>query len=172
MSDNTSIFPQRSQLPTIDQIHTNLRKAIDVANQAKQFGKHPFGCILVGPDNQEVLFRQGNINTLNHAESTLCRIAFDMYPPEFLWKCTLYTNFEPCCMCAGSIYWGNIGRVVYGLTESRLLELTGNDKENMTLDLTCTTVFSKGQKDIQVLGPFEELANEVLKDHLEFWNGD
>ena len=76
-------------------------------------------------------------------------------------KCTLYTNFEPCAMCAGSIYWANIGCVVYGCAEEKLLELTGNDAENMTLNLSCRTVFKSGQKDIRVFGPVEEVEQEV-----------
>lgn len=36
-------------------------------------------------------------------------------------------------MCAGAIYWGNVGKVVYGISEKRLLELTGDDEQNPTL---------------------------------------
>ncbi|OUT20474.1 hypothetical protein CAS74_004726 [Pichia kudriavzevii] len=156
------------------QITENIRKCVAVAHKVKEEGHHPFGSILVGPDNSTVLLEQGNINTLNHAESTLCQIAFERYPQEYLWKCTLYTNFEPCCMCAGSIYWSNIGRVVYGLSENALLELTGNDKENMTLDLPCRKVFNAGQKDVQIIGPVGEeldktLKSLILEDHIDFW---
>ena len=49
-------------------------------------------------------------------------------------------------MCAGAIYWANIGRVVYGMTERRLLELTGSNEQNPTFDLPCREVFSRGQK--------------------------
>lgn len=34
---------------------------------------------------------------------------------------TLYAILELCAMCAGAIYWANIGRVVYRMTEKRLL---------------------------------------------------
>ncbi|WP_081437507.1 MULTISPECIES: deaminase [Rhodococcus] len=30
--------------------------------------------------------------------------------------CTLYTTAEPCSMCAGAIDWGNVLRLVYGIT--------------------------------------------------------
>lgn len=171
------MFPQREN-PTKMKIKENLLKSIDVAHQVKLEGHHPFGSILIGPDNETVLLTQGNINTLNHAESTLCRFAFEKYPPEYLWQCTLYTNFEPCCMCAGSIYWANIGRVVYGLSEEALLGLTGDNRENMTLNLPCRTVFNAGQKDIQVVGPFadtegdDELKKAILKDHIDFWSSN
>lgn len=168
------MFPQRS-IPTKAQIKANLLKAVAAAHTAMEEGRHPFGSVLVGPDNESVVLEQGNVNTLNHAESTLCRVAFEKYSQDYLWQCTLYTNFEPCCMCAGSIYWSNIGRVVYGLSEHALLELTGDHEENMTLDMPCRKIFSSGQKNVEVVGPFadtesdNELKEAILKDHVSFW---
>ncbi|CDK26434.1 unnamed protein product [Kuraishia capsulata CBS 1993] len=162
------MFPQRNPKPSTEEAHRCLRLAIEVAHQAKLKGRHPFGCVLVGPSG-EVLLEQGNIDTLNHAESTICRTAWKKYETSFLWRCTLYTNFEPCCMCAGSCYWANVGRVVYGLEESALLELTGDDSENMTMNMPSRKVFDSGQKAIEVLGPYEELRAEILEDHRSFW---
>ena len=34
-------------------------------------GHHPFGAVLVAPDHETVLLTQCNIDTVNHAESTL-----------------------------------------------------------------------------------------------------
>ena len=89
---------------------------------------------------------------------------------EFLWDCTLYTTAEPCAMCAGAIYWANIGRVVYGMTERRLLELTGSNEQNPTFDLPCREVFARGQKDIKVIGPVEAVEVEAAKVHEGYWN--
>lgn len=36
-------------------------------------------------------------------------------------------------MCAGAIYWANIGRVVYGMTERRLLQLTGSNEHRPSI---------------------------------------
>ena len=60
-------------------------------------GHHPFGAILVGPDQETVLIEQGNVDTVNHAESVLARIAVLNFTPQYLWSCTLYTTVEPCC---------------------------------------------------------------------------
>ena len=35
-------------------------------------------------------------------------------------------------MCAGAMYWANIGTVVYAMTEKDLLVLTGSDEQNPT----------------------------------------
>jgi tRNA(Arg) A34 adenosine deaminase TadA len=154
------LFPQRPDPPSRQKHLTFIRESIKIAHRALSNGRHPFGCILVSATD-EVLFTQGNIDTLNHAEATLCRTAWTNLSPSELWKCTLYTNFEPCAMCAGSIYWANIGCIVYGCTEEKLLALTADDGENMTLNLSCRHVFKSGQKDIRVYGPFEEVEDEV-----------
>ena len=83
---------------------------------------------------------------------TLVERASHAYSKEFLWDCTLYTTAEPCAMCSGAIYWGNIGHVVYAMTEKDLLSLTGADPQNPTFDLPCRDVFAKGQKAIEVTG--------------------
>jgi tRNA(Arg) A34 adenosine deaminase TadA len=81
----------------------------------------------------------------------------------------LYTSVEPCAMCAGAIYWGNVGRVVYGISEKKLAELTGDSEVNPTLDLPCTDVFARGNKSIKVIGPFPEVEAEVIAVHLGYW---
>lgn len=155
--------------PSYEQIQGHLRRANEIAKRALQFGHHPFGCILVSPDHQTVLMEQGNVDGVNHAESTLLRLACTNFSSEYLWKCTLYSTFEPCAMCAGTFYWANLGRLVFGLTEKRLLELTGNNEKNPTLDIPCRYVFEHGQKSIEVLGPFVELEEELIEPHRNFW---
>src|SRR5262245_10077726 len=82
---------------------------------------------------------------------------------------TLYSSAEPCAMCAGAIYWAGIGRVVFGLSERRLRELTGNHPENPTLDLPCRTVFAAGQRPVEVIGPLIE--DEAAALHAGAWGG-
>src|ERR1700721_1876263 len=157
---SNTLFPPRPNPSSLETHLYYLRQAINVAHEALLNGHHPFGAILVSPDGG-ILFTQGNIDTLNHAENTICRTAWSHLTPPELWKCTLYTNFEPCVMCAGAIYWANVGCVVYGCSEEKLLELTGDDTENMPLSLSCREVFERGQKDIRVCGPFEDIESEV-----------
>ncbi|CAF3702015.1 unnamed protein product [Rotaria sp. Silwood1] len=155
--------------PTHDQMMRHLHRANQIAKRALQFGHHPFGCILVASDNETILMEQGNIDTVNHAESTLARMACTNFSSEYLWRCTLYTTFEPCAMCAATLYWANIGQIVFGATEKRLLELTGSNENNPTLDIPCRYVFQHGQKKIEVWGPFPELENEFIELHRGFW---
>lgn len=146
-----------------------LRRAQAVAQQAADAGHHPFGAVLVAPDGHTVLLEQGNVDTVNHAEAVLAREAARRFKPGFLWDCTLVTTVEPCAMCAGTQYWANIGRLVYGMSESRLLQLTGRHEENPTLDLPCREVFDRGQKAVQVTGPVPEVEDEIAAVHRAFW---
>ena len=137
---------------TRDQMLAYLRAADEVAREAAGHGHHPFGCVLVGSDDR-ILMRQGNIDTVRHAETELCRRAAAAYPADFLWTCTLVSTGEPCVMCTGALYWANIGCLVYGFEEAKLLAETGDHPENPTLSLAARTVLGSGQKPIEVVGP-------------------
>ena len=151
-----------------------LRRCIQISREARAGGNTPFGALLVDSEGN-ILMEQGNIEItekicIGHAEATLAARASHAYSKDFLWTCTLYTTAEPCAMCAGAIYWANIGRVVYGMTEKRLLELTGSDEQNPTFDLPCREVFARGQKDIQVIGPIPAVEEEAAEVHQGYWN--
>jgi tRNA(Arg) A34 adenosine deaminase TadA len=154
---------------TPDQVERHLRHANTVAQRAVADGHHPFAAILVGSDGETVLMEQANVDTVNHAEAVLAREAAQRFTPEVLWGCTLVTTVEPCAMCAGTQYWAHIGRLVYGMSEARLLQLTGNHSENPTLDLPCRDVFSRGQKAMQVIGPVPAVEDEIAALHRNFW---
>jgi len=149
-----------------------LRLAVRIAGESRARGSHPFGALLVGPDG-DVLISSGNTYSVDrgvgHAETNVARTAAQRYEPDFLERCTLVTSVEPCCMCAGACYWAGIGTVVYGLSEKRLAELTGDNPENPTLDLSCQQVFAAGRRHVVIRGPFPELEEEIVHDHRDFW---
>ena len=72
---------------THDQVLAHLRATDEVAREAAVHGHHPFGCVLVD-SNDRILMRQGNIDTVRHAEAELSRRAAAAYPADFLWTCT------------------------------------------------------------------------------------
>ena len=154
---------------TADQMLRHLRSANDVARATMARGRHPFAALLVAADGETVLLTQGNVDTLNHAEAVIARMAARHHDAAMLWQCTLVTTVEPCAMCAGTQYWAHIGRLVYGMSERRLLELTGNHEQNPTLDLPCREVFARGQKLVEVFGPFAEVQAEIAALHQGFW---
>jgi tRNA(Arg) A34 adenosine deaminase TadA len=158
--------------PTPAQMQRHLRAANAIARRALDAGHHPFGALLVGPDHETVLAEQGNVDSVNHAEAVLARMAAKAWSAEELWSFTLYTTVEPCCMCAGTQYWAHIGRLVYGMDEHRLRHYTGDHPENPTMDLPCREVFARGQKDVRVWGPVPEVEAEIAALHVAFWKSD
>ena len=152
-----------------------LRRCIELAEEAVREGNHPFGAVLVGDDGV-VLGEGKNTHSVDggpgHAEANLARAVAREHSPSFLQRTTLYTSVEPCCMCAGTIYWAGIGTVVFGMTEQALAQLTGDgNAENPTLSLDCRQVFAASGRDdmIEVRGPFPELEKEIKEQHARFW---
>ncbi|WP_315927757.1 nucleoside deaminase [Mesorhizobium sp. SP-1A] len=149
-----------------------LREAIKVSRDAKLEGNHPFGALLVDGEGNVILTAHNSYKEdkgVGHAETNLARKAVKLYEPGFLASCTLVTPLEPCCMCAGTIYWAGIGSLLYGTPEKRLAELTGDNPENLTMNLSCHEVFAAGQRKVEVRGPYPELENEIVADHIGFW---
>jgi tRNA(Arg) A34 adenosine deaminase TadA len=150
-----------------------LRHTILLADQAVSEGNHPFGAVLVSSEN-EILAEGKNSFKVDkgpgHAETNLARDAARRFDEKTLLGSTLYTSVEPCSMCSGTIYWANIGAVVFGMTEKRLGELTGDDPENPTQDLECRIIFASGQRPVDVRGPYPELEDEIAAQHIAFWN--
>ncbi|HET9043962.1 MAG TPA: nucleoside deaminase [Burkholderiales bacterium] len=158
--------------PSRDADSLYLRRAIALSERARANGRHPFAALVVAPSG-EVLAAAENraigpdCDATGHAELEAVRAASRHHRPEALAAATLYSSAEPCAMCAGAIYWSGIGRVVYGLSEARLLALTGNHPENPTLRLPCREVFARGQRAIEILGPL--LEDEAAAAHAGFW---
>lgn len=153
-----------------------LKRCIEIADESVANGNHPFGALIVDSEGN-IIAESGNIEVTEkdctgHAETTVMRIAAKKYSREFLWSCTLYSTAEPCCMCTGAIYWGNVGKIVYGISEKKLLELTGDAEANPTFDVPCREILAKGQKNIEVIGPIadEKLEQEIVKAHIGYWN--
>ncbi len=149
-----------------------LRQSIRLSEQSREDGRHPFAA-LVADGTGRIIASAGN-NSMppegdptQHAELMAAARAAKLLTPEQLATCTLYTSAEPCCMCAGAVYWTGIGRVVYALSEHALLGLTGAHPENPTFSLPCREVFARGQRIVQVHGPV--LEDEAARAHHGFW---
>ena len=147
-----------------------MRVAIDVARRARDNGNHPFGAVLVDDRGRILMEAENTVLTdrdcTAHAETNLMRQASAKYDRDFLAKCTMYTSTEPCPMCAGAVFWANVRRVVFGLSEQGLYEMIAEDDEEI-LRLPCRDLFARGRKRIEVIGPM--LEEEARKVHEGFW---
>src|SRR5262249_18404642 len=104
----------RAAMTPADESH--LLAAIELARRAREHGNNPFGALLVDADGNIVLEVENTVVTdrdvTAHAELSLMRQAGARLASDSLAGCTLYASTEPCAMCAGAIYWGNVRRVV------------------------------------------------------------
>ena len=145
-------------------------RALALAAQAAALGEVPVGAVVTR--GSEVIAEAHNgprehHDPTAHAEILAIRRAAETLGDERLTDCELWVTLEPCAMCAGAAYWVGLGRVVYGLSERSLKDLTGNHPENPTLDLPCRIVFDAGQRKVEVLGPL--LEDEAAALHEGIW---
>ena len=147
-----------------------LRQALQITTNARQHGNHPFGALLVNEHGSLLLEAENTVVTTNdctgHAETNLMRLASQQYSAEFLSHCSLYTSTEPCPMCAAAIFWGNVHRLVFGLSQGAFYRSLGCSTSEM-LPIPCRELFARGSKHIEVVGPL--LEDEALAVHAGFW---
>ena len=145
-----------------------LRRAIQIAADARAHGNHPFGALLADAEGNILLEAENSVVTgkdvTAHAELNLMRLASQQFSAEELQNFTLYTSTEPCPMCSGAIFWGDVGRVVYALSEDGLYEITGETPYELALP--CREVFERGTHPVNVTGPM--LESEAREVHLDF----
>ncbi|MEV5743059.1 nucleoside deaminase [Microbispora rosea] len=101
-----------------------LRRAIELAAEARAGGNPPFGSLLVGPDG-DVLAEERNTSLTEaditaHPELKLARWAARELDPAAAAGTTMYTSCQPCGMCAGAIERSGLGRVVFALSTDQL----------------------------------------------------
>jgi tRNA(Arg) A34 adenosine deaminase TadA len=101
-----------------------LRRAIELAAQARAAGNPPFGSLLAGPDGA-VLAEERNTSVTDrditaHPELKLARWAARELSPELAAATTMYTSCQPCGMCTGALARSGLGRVVYALSAEQL----------------------------------------------------
>ena len=104
-----------------------LRRAIELAAEARAAGNPPFGSLLVGP-NGDVLVEDRNTAVTDaditaHPELKLARWAGRELNPTTAAATTMYTSCQPCEMCTGAIERSGLGRVVFALSTDQLAEL-------------------------------------------------
>jgi tRNA(Arg) A34 adenosine deaminase TadA len=147
-----------------------LTQVLALAQRSRDEGHHPFAAMVVAADGSVIseAMNASSSDRTAHAEMNALRQASQRHSPAELATATLYSNAEPCAMCAGGTYWSGVGRVVYAMSEHSLLALTGSDPENPTLSLPCRDVFARGQRPTEVIGPMRE--DEARAAHAGFWH--
>ena len=112
---------------------------------------------------------QGNVDSVNHAEAVLAREAARRFSPSELWPCTLVTTVEPCAMCAGTQYWANIGRTVFGIEEKALLARPATTRRTRPSTCRAATSSPGARKTFSVIGPVAERVEAITALHRRYW---
>lgn len=92
------------------------------AELAFEKGEVPVGAVVIS--RGKIIARGHNLTEqLNdvtaHAEMQAITSAANNLGGKYLNKCTLYVTLEPCGMCAGALYWSQIGKVVFGASDEK-----------------------------------------------------
>ncbi|WP_423837602.1 nucleoside deaminase [Variovorax terrae] len=148
-----------------------LRRAIELSRTARERGNRPFGAVIVAADGA-VLAEAWNATAETgdctaHAETEAVRRASPAHPRERFAGATMYASGEPCVMCAGAIFWCNIGRVVFGIDAVSLRVFRGERAEQRDAELSCRDVFAASPHPIECIGP--ALREEASEPHQGFW---
>ncbi|MGP1931209.1 MAG: tRNA adenosine(34) deaminase TadA [Arsenophonus sp. ET-YP4-MAG3] len=99
-----------------------IKKAIFLAQNAKEKGEIPVSAILVHKDK---LISEGlnhlilNHDPCAHAEILALREGGKYFKNYRLLNTTLYVTLEPCIMCAGAMIHARISRLVYGAYDKK-----------------------------------------------------
>jgi tRNA(adenine34) deaminase len=94
-----------------------MREALKEAKRAFEMDEVPIGAVIVC-DGTIIARAYNYTEHLNdvtaHAEMQAITSAANNLGGKYLQECTLYVTIEPCVMCAGALFWAQIGRMVYG----------------------------------------------------------
>jgi tRNA(adenine34) deaminase len=99
-----------------------MRQALQQAQLAYEEGEIPVGAVVVCQN--QIIARAHNQTELlrdvtAHAEVLAITAAANYLNSKYLNDCTMYITLEPCVMCAGALFWSQLGRLVYGAPDEK-----------------------------------------------------
>ncbi|MFM7664483.1 MAG: nucleoside deaminase [Bacteroidota bacterium] len=99
-----------------------MKQALIEAHKAYEEGEVPVGAVVVA--GNQIIGKGHNLtekllDVTAHAEIQAITAASNFLGAKYLKECTLYVTLEPCSMCAGALYWSQMGKVVYGASDER-----------------------------------------------------
>jgi tRNA(adenine34) deaminase len=112
-------MPMYANASTRDAIDRRMMaRCIELSRTGAEAGELPFGSLIargaeILAESANQAAREGDVS--RHAEIVAIAQARKLSPDGKLGDCTLYSNVEPCPMCAFCIREAGIGRVVFAL---------------------------------------------------------
>lgn len=99
-----------------------MAEALKEAEKSANFDEVPVGAVIV--KDGKIIARGHNLRERSndptaHAEIMAIRKTCKKLKSWRLEGCTIYVTIEPCSMCAGTILWTRMQRVVYGANDPK-----------------------------------------------------
>ena len=99
-----------------------MKQAFLEAQKAFDADEVPVGAVIVCKN--QIIARGHNLteqltDVTAHAEIQAITAAAQYLGAKYLKECTLFVTLEPCCMCAGALYWSQIDRVVFAARDAK-----------------------------------------------------
>jgi tRNA(adenine34) deaminase len=149
-----------------------LRRAIALSEAAVAQGGRPFGAVVADGEGRVVAEAQGvpSVDPRDwtaHSEMQALRRASAAMTWEALAGATIYASGEPCPMCAAAVYWCNIRRLVFCVSEPAMRALRAPYERAAGITMRCEEIFARCDRQIEAVGPL--LEEEGLPVHQRFW---
>ena len=94
-----------------------MKQALLQADLAGQHLEIPVGAVIVC-ENKIIARAHNQVEQLQdvtaHAEMLAITAAQNYLSSKYLDQCTMYLTLEPCIMCAGALFWSQMGALVIG----------------------------------------------------------
>jgi tRNA(Arg) A34 adenosine deaminase TadA len=149
-----------------------LRRAIAIAEASVTRGGRPFGAVVCDGEGR-VVSEAGSVAPIDprdwtaHSEIQALRAASAVMDWAALGNATIYASGEPCPMCAAAIYWCNVRRLVFSVSEPSMRALRAPYERAAGIAMRCDEIFARCDRKIEVVGPL--LEEEGLPVHRQFW---
>lgn len=146
-------------------VHSNehfMKQALLEAEKASETGEVPVGVIIVA-NNRIIAKAHNQVEQLQdvtaHAEMIALTSAQNYLGAKYLSDCRMFVTLEPCVMCAGALYWSQIGEIVVGARDekrgySKHQELLVHPKTNVQWDVL------KEECESLITGFFQRMRNK------------
>jgi tRNA(adenine34) deaminase len=99
-----------------------MKEALKEGELAFDRDEVPIGAVVVC-DNMIIARAHNLTETLNdvtaHAEMQAITAASEFLGGKYLDQCSLYVTIEPCVMCAGALFWAQLGNLVFGAADEK-----------------------------------------------------
>ncbi|MBN3521140.1 nucleoside deaminase [Algoriphagus lutimaris] len=99
-----------------------MNEAFKQAKEAFEEGEIPVGAVIVCK-NRIIAKAYNQTEMLNdvtaHAEMLAITSAENYLGSKYLNECKLYVTLEPCAMCAGALFWSQIGEVHFAAPDPK-----------------------------------------------------